>query len=185
MISTNEFKTGVTIELDGSAWVIVDFQHVKPGKGAAFVRAKVKNLQTGQVLERTFRAGEKMPKAHVDRKSMQYLYSAGDEFAFMDNETYEQVTLTRNVLEDSLPYMKENDSVTLTFYQGMVIGVDLPIAVELEVKETPPDVRGDTSSGGTKPAVMETGLVVNVPFFIKEGDILKIDTRTGEYLTRA
>lgn len=184
MISTNDFKTGVTIELDGVAYQVIDFQHVKPGKGAAFVRAKIKNVETGQVLERTFRAGEKVPRAHIERKDMQYLYSTGDVYTFMDMETYEQYSLSREQLEHSLPYLKENETVTVVFYKGKVIGIELPNTVDLKVVQTAPDVRGDTASGGGKPATLETGLVVTVPFFVKEGDTVRVDTRTGEYVTR-
>lgn len=184
MISTNDFKTGVTIELDGVAYQVIEFQHVKPGKGAAFVRAKIKNVETGQVLERTFRAGEKVPRAHIERKDMQYLYSTGDVYTFMDMETYEQYSLSKEQLEHSLPYLKENETVTVVFYKGKVIGIELPNTVDLKVVQTAPDVRGDTASGGGKPATLETGLVVTVPFFVKEGDVVRVDTRTGEYVTR-
>jgi elongation factor P len=185
MISTNDFKTGMTIELDGDVVMVVDFQHVKPGKGAAFVRAKLKNVRTGSVVERTFNAGEKVSKAHIERREMQYLYNDGEAFNLMDNQSYEQITVTKDQLGDAAKFMKENTSVYVVQYQNSVIGVELPNFVELEVVETAPSIKGDTASGGSKPAVMETGAVVQVPFFIEVGDILQIDTRTGSYLKRA
>jgi len=185
MISTNDFRTGVTIEIDGGVWQVVDFQHVKPGKGAAFVRTKLKNLQTGAVIERTFNAGEKIPRAHVDRRQMQYLYESDGQYYFMDNETYEQISLTSEQLGNSINFMKENMNIDVLFFQGSVIGVELPNSVELVVVETDPGIRGDTATGGSKPAKLETGYVVRVPLFINEGDVLRIDTRTGEYIERA
>lgn len=185
MISTNDFKTGVTVEIEGDVYQIVDFQHVKPGKGAAFVRAKIKNLRTGGVVERTFNAGEKLPKARIDRREMQYLYNDGTEFNFMDMESYDQMTLSRDELGDAIKYLKENMTIKLLMYQGKSMGVDLPNFVELEVTETEPGIKGDTASGGTKPATLETGYVVQVPFFINVGDVLQIDTRSGQYLKRA
>ena len=185
MISTNDFRTGTTVEIDGGAWQVVDFQHVKPGKGAAFVRAKLKNLKTGAVVERTFNAGEKMPKAHVENRPMQYLYENDGMYTFMDNETFDQIELTREQLGNGLNFLKENMNISVQFYQGAIMGVDLPVAVELEVVETDPGIRGDTATGGTKPAKLETGYVVKVPFFINVGDVLRIDTRTGEYIERA
>ncbi|MBU2700927.1 elongation factor P [Sporomusaceae bacterium BoRhaA] len=184
MISSNDFRTGVTIELDNSVWQVVDFQHVKPGKGAAFVRAKLKNVKTGAVVERTFNAGEKVPKAHIDQRDMQYLYES-DGYIFMDNETYDQVTLTAEQLGDSKNFLKENMNISVMFFQGLVIGVDMPNAVELAVVETDPGIRGDTATGGNKPATLETGYVVKVPLFINIGDVLRIDTRTGNYIERA
>lgn len=185
MISTNEFKTNVTVTIDGDAWQVVEFQHVKPGKGAAFVRAKMRNLCTGAVVERTFNAGERMPKAHIDRRAMQYLYADGDNYVFMDNETYEQTELTKEQLGTALNFLLENMEVKIMIYEGRVLGVDLPNTVEMKVIQTEPGVRGDTATGGSKPATMETGYVVKVPLFINEGEVLAIDTRTGEYISRA
>lgn len=185
MISVNDLRTGVTLELDGEVWSVVEFLHVKPGKGAAFVRTKLKNVRTGAVSERTFRAGERVPRARIETKQMQYLYSGGDEYHFMDTETFEQTSLRASTLEGAVNYLKENMVIGIQFYEGEPIGVDLPTAVELEVTETEPGFKGDTATGGTKPATLETGLVVQVPLFIEQGDILKIDTRTGEYLSRA
>ncbi len=163
----------------------MDFQHVKPGKGAAFVRAKLKNARTGAVVERTFNAGEKVPKAHVDRREMQYLYASDDQYNFMDNETYEQIALTQAQLGDATKFLKENMSIGIMFFQGSIIGVDVPNSVELTVVETDPGIRGDTATGGTKPAKLETGYVVKVPLFINIGDVLRIDTRSGDYIERA
>lgn len=185
MISSNDFRTGVTIEIDGNVWQVVDFQHVKPGKGAAFVRAKLKNAQTGAVVERTFNAGEKLPRAHVDRRDMQYLYESDGQYNFMDNETFEQIALTDDQLGSAKNFMKENMNIAIMMFQGTVIGVELPYSVELRVVETDPGIRGDTATGGTKPAKVETGYVVKVPLFINEGDVLRIDTRTGDYVERA
>ncbi len=185
MISVNDFRNGVTIELDGQIWVVVEFLHVKPGKGAAFVRSKLKNIETGGVIERTFRAGEKVERAHLERRDMQYLYRSGDDFTFMDNESFEQVILTAADLGDQALYLKEEMAVTAVRYKERMIGVDLPNSVELTVVQTDPGVRGDTASGGSKPAKLETGLIVQVPFFINEGDVLRIDTRTGQYIERA
>jgi elongation factor P len=185
MISSSDFRTGATIEIDNNVWQIVDFQHVKPGKGAAFVRTKMKNVRTGAVVERTFNPGEKFPKAHVDRREMQFLYESDGSYNFMDNETYEQSELTADQLGDGVKYLKENMNISIMFFQGTVIGVELPVAVELTVVETDPGIRGDTATGGTKPAKMESGCVVRVPLFINIGDVLRVDTRTGEYLERA
>lgn len=185
MISSNDFRTGVTIEIDGGVWQVVDFQHVKPGKGAAFVRAKLKNVKTGAVVERTFNAGEKLPKAHVERREMQYLYESDGEYHFMDNETFEQTTISTEQLGNAMSFLKENMSIGVMTFQGSIIGVDLPNSVELEVVETDPGIRGDTATGGTKPAKVETGYVVKVPLFINVGDVLRIDTRTGDYIERA
>lgn len=185
MISTNDFRTGLTINIDGEVYQVIDFQHVKPGKGSAFVRSKIKNLRTGAVIERTFNAGEKIPRAHIERREVQYLYSDGDGFYFMDMETYEQISLTKNELGDAVKFMKENMTINLLMFQGKSIGLDLPNFVELKVVETAPGIKGDTASGGSKPATLETGYVVQVPFFINVGDVLQIDTRTGQYLKRA
>jgi elongation factor P len=185
MISTIDFRNGLTFEVEGEIVQLLDFQHVKPGKGAAFVRCKVKNLKTGAVTEKTFRPGEKFPRAHIERKEMQYLYKEGDNWVFMDNETYEQISLPESLLEDVPKYLKENMTTGILFHQGEVIGVDLPKQVELKVVATEPGIKGDTASGGSKPATLETGVTVQVPFFIDEGDLLIIDTRTGEYVSRA
>jgi len=185
MISTNDFRTGLTIELNGDPCQVIDFQHVKPGKGAAFVRAKIKNLKNGSVTELTFRAGEKVPKAILDRRQMQYLYYDGENYVFMDNENFEQIFLTQEQLDGAEKFLKENMECQVMLYQGKVLGVDLPNTVELEVIETEPGIKGDTASGGSKPAKLETGLVVQVPFFVNTGDILRIDTRSGEYIERA
>lgn len=184
LISTNDLKTGVTVEIDGEVYMVVDFQHVKPGKGAAFVRTKIKNVKTGQVFERTFRAGEKLSRAIVERKTMQYLYSEGDVFYFMDTQTYDQVPLTKDQIGDSIKYLKENMEVMVMFYEGVSIGIELPTFVELEVTETEPGFKGDTATGGSKPATLETGATVQVPLFINIGDVIRVDTRTGEYLSR-
>ena len=185
MISTNDFRTGLTINLDGEVYQVIDFQHVKPGKGSAFVRSKIKNLRTGAVIERTFNAGEKIPRAHIERREFQYLYNDGNDFYFMDMETYEQISLTKDELGDVVKFMKENTAINLLMFQGKSIGIDLPNFVELKVVETAPGIKGDTASGGSKPATLETGYVVQVPFFINVGDVLQIDTRTGQYLKRA
>ena len=185
MISTNDFRTGTTVEIDGGAWQVVDFQHVKPGKGAAFVRAKLKNLKTGAVVERTFNAGEKVPKAHVENRPMQYLYENDGMYTFMDNETFDQIELTREQLGNGLNFLKENMNIGVSFFQGNIIGIELPNSVELVVAETEPGIRGDTATGGTKIAKMETGYNVKVPLFIETGEVLRIDTRTGDYIERA
>lgn len=185
MISTNDFRTGLTIELDGEVYTVVDFQHVKPGKGAAFVRSKLKNRRTGSVVEKTFRAGEKVARAHVDRREMQYLYNDGDSYVFMDTENYEQISLTKEQLDDAIRFLKENMIIHALFYKGQSFGVELPNTVELTVVETEPGVRGDTATGATKSATLETGAVVQVPLFVNVGDVLVIDTREGQYIQRA
>lgn len=185
MISVNEFKNGLTIEVDGELWRVVEFQHVKPGKGSAFVRSKLKNLRTGAVQEKTFRAGEKVNQAQIDRKKMQYLYADGDNYVFMDTNTYEQLELPGSQIKEELKYMKENMVVSIIMFGTETLGVELPNTVDLEVKETEPGIKGDTSSGGSKPATMETGLVVQVPFFVSEGDVLTINTSDGTYISRA
>ncbi len=185
MISCSDFRNGATIEIDNNVWQIVDFQHVKPGKGAAFVRTKMKNVKSGAVVERTFNPNEKFPKARIDNRQMQYLYENDGQYNFMDNENYEQSELTAAQLGDAVKFLKENMEISIMFFQGNIIGVDLPVAVELEVVETDPGIRGDTATGGTKPAKMESGCMVKVPLFINIGDVLRIDTRTGEYLERA
>ncbi|MGB9804013.1 elongation factor P [Desulfofundulus sp.] len=185
MISTNDFRTGLTIDLDGEVYQVIEFQHVKPGKGAAFVRSKLKNLRTGAVIEKTFNAGEKIPRAHVERREVQYLYNDGTSYNFMDMETFDQFSLTREQLGDAVNFLKENMTINLLMFQGKSIGVDLPNFVELKVVDTPPGIKGDTASGGSKPATLETGYVVQVPFFVEVGDVLQIDTRTGQYIKRA
>jgi elongation factor P len=185
MISTNEFKTGVTIQIDGDVYTIVEFQHVKPGKGAAFVRTKLKNIKTGSVVERKMNAGEKVARAHVERREMQYLYKDGDHFVVMDNESYEQTSLTAEQIGDGVKWLKENMNLGVLFFGTTVIGVDIPNTVQLLVTEADPAVKGDTATGGSKPATLETGAVVQVPFFVNEGDVLIIDTRTGNYVQRA
>ncbi|MFG6148552.1 elongation factor P [Halobacillus sp. B23F22_1] len=185
MISVNDFKTGLTIEVDGSIWQVVEFQHVKPGKGAAFVRSKLRNLRNGNIQEKTFRAGEKVEKAHIENRKMQYLYGSGDMHAFMDTETYEQVELPTAQISEQLNYLKENMEVQIQTYEGETIGVELPNNVKLKVEETEPGIKGDTASGGTKPATLETGLIVQVPFFINEGEVLLINTSDGKYVSRA
>ncbi len=185
MISTNEFKTGITIEMDGEIYSVLEFQHVKPGKGAAFVRTKLKNLRSGSIVDHTFRAGEKVARAHLERKEMEYLYRDDDTFYLMDAETYEQLALPAETLGEGSKYLKENDRLTVVMLGDEVVGVDVPITVILEVADTEPGIKGDTASGATKPATMETGLVVQVPLFVNSGDKIKIDTRTGSYLERA
>lgn len=185
VISTNDFKTGVSLEIDGDAYVIVDFQHVKPGKGSAFVRTKLKNVRTGAVLEKTFNAGEKFQNAILERREMQYLYHDGESYIFMDNQSYEQVPLSEEQLGDGVKYLKEEMNVIALYYQGNVLGVDLPTQVELEVVETEPGIKGDTASGGNKPATLETGVIVRVPFFINVGDRIRVNTKTGDYIERA
>lgn len=185
MISVNDFRTGLTIEVDGSIWRVMDFQHVKPGKGAAFVRSKLRNLRNGAIQEKTFRAGEKVAKAQIDNRRMQYLYASGDQHVFMDNESYEQIELPANSIEYELKFLKENMEVSIMMYHGETLGVELPNTVELEVTETEPGIKGDTASGGTKPATVETGLIVQVPFFVNQGDHLIVNTTDGSYVSRA
>ena len=184
MISVNDLKTGLPLSLDNGLWSVVEFLHVKPGKGAAFVRTKLKNVETGQVVEKTFRAGEKVGKATLDRRVMQYLYKEGNDFVMMDNETYEQLSVTADQVGEGVKYLKENLEVSVLLHEGKIIGVDIPAHVELKVVDTPPSEKGNTSQGGTKPATTETGAVVNVPFFISNGDTIRIDTRSNEYLDR-
>ena len=185
MISVNDLKTGLTLQLDNGLWSVVEFLHVKPGKGAAFVRSKLKNVITGQVVEKTFRAGEKVAKAMLDRREMQYLYKEGNEYVMMDNESYEQLQITADQIGDGIKYLKENMVVQVLMHDARIIGIDLPSHVVLEVVDTPPAEKGNTAQGGTKPATLETGAVVNVPFFISNGDQIRVDTRTNEYLDRA
>ena len=183
MISAGDFKNGVTVEIDGNIYQILEFQHVKPGKGAAFVRTKLKNIISGGVVEKTFRPTEKFPKAHIDRKDMQYLYRDGDLFNFMDVETYDQIALNEDVVGDSLKFVKENEVVKICSHNGNVFSVEPPLFVELAITETEPGFKGDTAQGATKPATVETGAIVMVPLFVEQGDVLKIDTRSGEYLS--
>ena len=185
MISVNDFRTGLTIIVDGNLFRVLEFQHVKPGKGAAFVRSKLRNLRNGNVTEKTFRAGEKVEKAQIDNRKVQYLYAQGDEHVFMDMESYDQTTLTSAQIEYELKFLPENMEVHIQTYQGEMLGVELPNTVVLEVAETEPGIKGDTASGGTKPAKMETGLMVNVPFFVNEGDKLIVNTTDGSYVSRA
>ncbi|MEK3890763.1 elongation factor P [Bacillus sp. FSL K6-3431] len=185
MISVNDFRTGLTIEVDGSIWRVMDFQHVKPGKGAAFVRSKLRNLRNGAIQEKTFRAGEKVGRAQIDNKKMQYLYANGDMHVFMDSETYEQLELPEAQIQYELKFLQENMEVHVLMYNSETLGVDLPNTVELEVIETDPGIKGDTASGGHKPAKMETGLTVNVPFFVNVGDKLVINTTDSSYVSRA
>ena len=184
MISAGDFRKGVTFEMDGEPYVILDFQHVKPGKGAAFVRTKYKNLKTGAIREDAFNPCDRFPRARIETKEMQYLYNDGQLYYFMDNETFEQIPLTHEEVEGAIMYMKENTNAMIRFYQGKPFQVDAPNFVELQITETEPGVRGDTASNVTKLATVETGAVVHVPLFVNEGDIVRIDTRTGEYMSR-
>ena len=185
VVSTNQFRNGMHIELDGKVWRIVEFQHVKPGKGGAFVRTKLKSLDAGATVDRTFRAGEKFPRVHTETKSVQYLYDDGAEVHFMDEETFEQFALPHGELEEELPYMQPNASVQVLSVNGKPSSVQLPSSVELQVVDTEPGVKGDTVSNVTKPATLETGAVVQVPLFVNVGDRLKVDPREGRYISRA
>ena len=184
MISAGDFRNGITIELDNNIYQIIEFQHVKPGKGAAFVRTKLKNVKNGGVIEKTFRPTEKCPQARIDRKDMQYLYSDGDLYHFMDVENYEQIALNEEAIGDTLKFVKENEMVKVCSHNGNVFAIEPPLFVELEITETEPGFKGDTATGATKPAVVETGATVYVRLFVNQGDVIKIDTRTGEYLSR-
>ena len=184
MISAGEFRNGVTIEFEGNIYQIIEFQHVKPGKGAAFVRTKLRNIKSGGVVEKTFRPTEKCPQAHIERKDMQYLYSDGDLFHFMDVETYDQIALNAEAIGDALKFVKENEMVKTVAHAGQIFTVEPPLFVELLITECEPGVKGDTATGATKPCTVETGATVLVPLFVNEGDTIKIDTRTGEYLSR-
>jgi elongation factor P len=184
MISAGDFRNGITIEYEGNVYQIVEFQHVKPGKGAAFVRTKLKNIINGGVVEKTFRPTEKCPQARIDRKDMQYLYADGDLFNFMDTETYDQVALNSDTVGDALKFVKENEMVKICSYNGNVFAIEPPLFVELEITDTEPGFKGDTATGATKPAIVETGAKVMVPLFVNQGEVIKIDTRTGEYLSR-
>ena len=184
MISAGDFKNGLTVEIEGNVMQIVEFQHVKPGKGAAFVRTKLKNIKSGGVVEKSFRPTEKFPQARIERKEMQYLYNDGDLYYFMDTETYDQIGMAEDQIGDSLKFVRENDMVTMIAHNGDVFAVEPPMFVELEVTECEPGEKGNTATGATKPCTVETGAVVYVPLFVNLGDKLKIDTRTGEYLSR-
>ena len=184
MISAGDFRNGITLEIDGNVVQIIEFQHVKPGKGAAFVRTKLKNVINGGVVEKTFRPTEKFPAARIDRVDMQYLYADGDLFNFMNMETYDQIAVDKNTVGDSLKFVKENEVVKICSYNGSVFAIEPPLFVELEITDTDPGFKGDTAQGATKPATVETGAQVNVPLFVDQGDKIKIDTRTGEYLSR-
>ena len=184
MISAGDFRNGLTVEIDNSVFQIIEFQHVKPGKGAAFVRTKLRDIKNGGVKETTFRPTEKFPQARIDRKNMQYMYTDGDMFNFMDNETYEQFALTEEQVGDALKFVKENETVSMLSHNGAVFSIEPPMFVELEITDTEPGFKGDTATGATKPAVVETGATVYVPLFVNQGDKIQIDTRTGEYLKR-
>jgi len=184
-VSTNQFKNGMHVQVDGQIWRIVEFQHVKPGKGGAFVRTKLKSVDTGSVVDKTFRAGEKMPRIRTETKSVQYLYDAGDEVVFMDEGSFEQINLPRGEVADELPYLQPSSSVQLLLVDGKPAGIQLPASVELQVTETEPGVRGDTVSNVTKPATLETGAVVQVPLFVDVGERIKVDPREGRYISRA
>ncbi len=185
MITAGDFRKGITFEMEGGVWNIVDFQHVKPGKGAAFVRTKIKNIMTGAVIERTFNPTDKMPRAIVETKDMQYLYNDGNLYYFMDPETYEQMPLNQSQVEDAIRFVKENTNVSIRFFKGEAFSVEAPNFVDLEVTQTEPGFKGDTASNTYKPATLETGFELMVPLFINIGDMIKIDTRSGEYLSRA
>ena len=185
MITAGDFRKGITIEWEGGVWNIVDFQHVKPGKGAAFVRTKIKNVMTGAVIERSFNPSDKMPRAHIEQKEMEYLYNDGELYYFMDPDTYEQIPLNHDKVEEAIQFVKENTSVNIRYFNGEPFSVEAPNFVELKVEQTEPGFKGDTASNTYKPATTETGFTLMVPLFINIGDVIKIDTRTGEYLSRA
>lgn len=185
VVSTNDLKTGMTVEVDNNLFQVIDFQHVKPGKGPAFVRSTLRNARTGAVIDRTFRAGEKLERAMIDKREMQYLYNDGSGYVFMDNETYDQMNVTAESLGDASNYLVETANAVMLMYGTEIIGVDIPSSVELTITETEPGIQGDRVSGATKPATLETGLVVQVPLFIEQGERIKVDTRSGEYSGRA
>ncbi|WP_028544131.1 elongation factor P [Paenibacillus taiwanensis] len=185
MISVNDFKTGLTVEVENDIFSVVEFQHVKPGKGAAFVRSKLRNLRNGNVVEKTFRAGETIGRAQIDNREVQYLYNSGEEYTFMDNESYDQFALSKDQLEWEINFLKDNMMVNIISYKGEILGINMPNSVELKVIETEPGVKGNTAQGATKNAKVETGLNVQVPLFINEDDVLLIDTREGKYISRA
>ncbi|NMA83819.1 MAG: elongation factor P [Epulopiscium sp.] len=184
MISAGDFRNGLTIEYEGEIYIVLDFQHVKPGKGAAFVRTKLRNLKSGATIEKTFRPTERMPRAHIERKDMQYLYSDGTLYHFMDVDTYDQIAIDEDQLDGALTFVKENDMVKILSHQGKVFGIEPPQFAELKITETEPGFKGDTATGGNKPATVETGALIHVPLFVEIGDVVKIDTKTGEYLGR-
>ena len=184
MVSAGDFRNGITVEMEGNVYQIIEFQHVKPGKGAAFVRTKLKNIINGGVVEKSFRPTEKFPQARIDRKDMQYLYSDGDLYNFMDTETYDQIALNADAVGDALKFVKENEMVKICSYNGNVFAIEPPLFVELEITDTEPGFKGDTATGATKPAIVETGAKVMVPLFVENGEKIKIDTRSGEYLSR-
>ena len=184
MVSAGDFRNGMTIEMDNNIYQIIEFQHVKPGKGAAFVRTKLKDIKNGGVIERSFRPTEKFPEARIDRKDMQYLYQDGDLYYFMDNDTYEQIALGSELIGDALKFVKENEMCKVCSHNGNVFSIEPPLFVELQVTDTEPGFKGNTATGATKPAIVETGAQVNVPLFVENGEVIKIDTRTGEYLSR-
>ena len=185
MITAGDFRNGVTFDMDGNVYQIIEFQHVKPGKGAAFVRTKIKNVISGAVTEKTFNPTDKFPTAFIERREMQYLYNDGDLYYFMDNETYENMPINASSLGDNFKFVKENTDVKVLSYKGVVFGVEPPFFVELHVTKTDPGFKGDTATNATKPATLETGAEIRVPLFIDEGDMIRIDTRTGEYMERA
>ena len=185
MVSAGDFRNGVTFDMDGNVYQIIEFQHVKPGKGAAFVRTKIRNVITGAVTERTFNPSDKYPTAYIERKDMEYLYSDGDLYYFMDQETYENIPINKSILSDNFKFVKENDVCTIMSYKGKVFGVEVPNFADLVVTKTEPGFAGNTATNVTKPATVETGAEVKVPLFINEGDKIQIDTRTGEYLGRS
>jgi elongation factor P len=184
MPTTSDFKNGLTIEMDGDVYTIVEFQHVKPGKGGAFVRTKLKKLSTGQVIEKRWNAGERIEIARVERKTLQYLYRSGDDYIFMDQETFDQVPLTADQIGTQVKFLKDNLDVMVVSYEGRILGIDLPDVIEAVVTQTDPGLKGDTASGGSKPATLETGAVITVPLFINEGDVLRVDTRSEKYIER-
>jgi translation elongation factor P (EF-P) len=184
MISAGDFRNGLTVEIDNAVYQIVEFQHVKPGKGAAFVRTKLKDIMNGGIIERSFRPTEKFEQAHIDRSDMQYLYSDGEMYHFMNTETYDQIALDKETVGDALKFVKENDMVKILSYKGVVFAIEPPLFVELEVTHTEPGFKGDTATGASKPATVETGAIVQVPLFVNTGDRISIDTRTGEYMKR-
>ena len=184
MVSAGDFKNGITIEYEGNIWQIIDFQHVKPGKGAAFVRTKLKNIVNGGIIEKSFRPTEKFENAMIERKDMQYLYEDSGLYYFMDNATYEQIAVNAETVGDSLKFVKDNETVKVCSHDGNVFAIEPPLNVELQITETEPGFKGDTTTGATKPATVETGANVNVPLFVEQGDVIKMDTRTGEYLSR-
>lgn len=183
-VDTSQFRNGLKVEIDGEPFVMTYFQHVKPGKGGAFVRTKLKSLRTGRVVDRTFRSGERLEEADVEDRKMQFLYQDGDSFVFMDNSTFEQLPIPREQIEDVVKFLKENTEVAITLYKGRTIGVELPAFIEAVITQTDPGLKGDTASGATKPATLETGAVVQVPLFVKEGETIRVDTRTGSYVER-